>query len=200
MPAVRAGVDGCDGADGDRRRGALFRPRQRLPRRGHDGQRPSDARSRDGRLSLCRCRLRLKPVRTVDRPRPPLHRAGCRDLRRLARRAVDCAPSASSLAPERAMLGPPKPRRLDEPIAVSLEDLVPPDHFYRHLEAKLDLGFVREWVRELLRRAGPAEHRPGRLLQAAAGHVLRGHPLRAPADRDGQPQPGPPLVPRLRPR
>ena len=44
------------------------------------------------------------------------------------------------------MLGPPKPRRLDEPIAVSLEDLVPPDHFYRHLEAKLDLGFVRDWV------------------------------------------------------
>ena len=35
---------------------------------------------------------------------------------------------------------PPKPRRLDEPIAVSLEDLVPQDHFYRHLEAKLDLG------------------------------------------------------------
>ena len=53
---------------------------------------------------------------------------------------------------------------------------------------------------ELLRRAGPAQHRPGRLLQAAAGHVLRGHPLRAQADRDGQPQPGPPLVPRLRPR
>jgi hypothetical protein len=29
------------------------------------------------------------------------------------------------------MLGPPKPRRLDQPIAVSLEDLVPVDHFYR---------------------------------------------------------------------
>src|SRR3954470_20246596 len=46
------------------------------------------------------------------------------------------------------MLGPAKPRRLDEPIAVSLEDLVPNDHFYRHLEAKLDLGFVRDWVLE----------------------------------------------------
>ncbi len=32
------------------------------------------------------------------------------------------------------MLGPPKPRRLREPIAVSLEDLVPPDHVYRHVE------------------------------------------------------------------
>jgi hypothetical protein len=45
------------------------------------------------------------------------------------------------------MLGPAKPRRLDEPIAVSLEDLVPRDHFYRHLEATLDLSFVREWAR-----------------------------------------------------
>src|SRR5215203_2869170 len=47
------------------------------------------------------------------------------------------------------MLGPAKSRRLDEPIAVSLEDLVPTDNFYRHLEAKLDLGFVRDWTREL---------------------------------------------------
>ena len=46
------------------------------------------------------------------------------------------------------MLGPPKPRRLSEPITVSLEDLIPQDHFYRHLEATLDLGFVRELVRD----------------------------------------------------
>ena len=46
------------------------------------------------------------------------------------------------------MLGLPKPRRLDAPITVSLEDLVPQDHFYRHLEATLDLSFVREWVKE----------------------------------------------------
>src|SRR5687768_2590955 len=31
---------------------------------------------------------------------------------------------------------------------VSLEDLVPPDHFYRHLERTRDLSFVREWVRD----------------------------------------------------
>jgi hypothetical protein len=42
------------------------------------------------------------------------------------------------------VLGPPKPRRLDQAIAVSLEDLVPAGNFYRHLEAKLDPGFVRE--------------------------------------------------------
>jgi hypothetical protein len=45
------------------------------------------------------------------------------------------------------VLGPPKPRCLDAPITASLEDLIPPDHFYRHLEAKLDLDFVREWAR-----------------------------------------------------
>lgn len=31
---------------------------------------------------------------------------------------------------------------------VTLEDLVPPDHFYRHLERSLDLSFVRDLVRE----------------------------------------------------
>ncbi len=46
------------------------------------------------------------------------------------------------------MLGPLKPRRLDEPVAASLEDLVPPTNFYRHLEATLDLGFVRGWVKD----------------------------------------------------
>jgi len=33
-------------------------------------------------------------------------------------------------------------------IHVSLEDLVPTDHFYRHLERTLDLSFVREFVQE----------------------------------------------------
>ncbi len=28
---------------------------------------------------------------------------------------------------------------------VSVEQLVPHDHFYRHLERTLDLSFVREW-------------------------------------------------------
>jgi len=52
------------------------------------------------------------------------------------------------------MLGPPKPRRLDRPVAVSLEDLVPRDHFYRHLEATLDLSFVRGWARERYAHGG----------------------------------------------
>jgi transposase len=33
-------------------------------------------------------------------------------------------------------------------VNVSLEDLVPADHFYRHLERTLDLSFVREFVQE----------------------------------------------------
>jgi transposase len=52
------------------------------------------------------------------------------------------------------MLGPPKPRRLDAPITVSLEDLVPQNNFYRHLEARLDLSFVREWTRERYAQRG----------------------------------------------
>src|SRR5919112_335436 len=52
------------------------------------------------------------------------------------------------------MLGPPKPRRVDEPVTASLEDLLPRDHFYRHLEAKLDLSFVRGWVREFYSERG----------------------------------------------
>ena len=33
-------------------------------------------------------------------------------------------------------------------INVSVEELVPQDHFYRHLERTLDLSFVREFVQE----------------------------------------------------
>lgn len=52
------------------------------------------------------------------------------------------------------MLGPAKPRNLDTPIAVSLEQLVPADHFYRYLERKLDLGFVRDRVQNLYAERG----------------------------------------------
>ncbi len=34
-------------------------------------------------------------------------------------------------------------------VAPSLDDLVPANHFYRHLETKLDLTFVRELVQGL---------------------------------------------------
>ncbi len=39
-------------------------------------------------------------------------------------------------------------------VNVSLEDLVPADHFYRHLEHSLDLGFVRELVQPVYAAGG----------------------------------------------
>src|SRR6266705_6001654 len=41
-----------------------------------------------------------------------------------------------------------KERHFAPLINVSLEELVPQDHFYRHLERTLDLSFVREFVHE----------------------------------------------------
>src|SRR5215212_776199 len=37
---------------------------------------------------------------------------------------------------------------------VTLEELVPPDSFYRHLERSLDLGFVRDLVRDAYADSG----------------------------------------------
>jgi transposase len=46
------------------------------------------------------------------------------------------------------MLGPVKPRRVDQPVTSSLDELVPATHFYRHLERTLDLSFVREFAQD----------------------------------------------------
>jgi transposase len=43
---------------------------------------------------------------------------------------------------------------LDRSVVVSLERLVPADHFYRHLDATLDLCFVRDWVADLYAAGG----------------------------------------------
>ena len=52
------------------------------------------------------------------------------------------------------MLGPPKVCSLDQPVAISLEASVPKDHFYRHLDATLDLSFVRAWVADCYAAGG----------------------------------------------
>jgi transposase len=52
------------------------------------------------------------------------------------------------------MLRPLKSRDLDEPVLVSLDDLVPQSHFYRHLERTLDLAFVRDLVRDTYAESG----------------------------------------------
>ena len=44
------------------------------------------------------------------------------------------------------MLGARKVRRGERLVPISLEAAVPADHFYRYLDAQLDLSFVREWV------------------------------------------------------
>ncbi len=49
--------------------------------------------------------------------------------------------------------------RLFMPIAaVSLEDLVPATHFYRHLDRVLDLSFVREFVKTTYAHGGRPSH------------------------------------------
>ena len=52
------------------------------------------------------------------------------------------------------MLASSRLRCLDRPVAVSLEQLVPADHFYRHLDAALDLSVVRVWVADRYASSG----------------------------------------------
>ncbi len=52
------------------------------------------------------------------------------------------------------MLGPPKLRLLDQPIGRSIEELVPQGHFYRFLDATLDLTFVRTWAQDCYAERG----------------------------------------------
>ena len=97
------------------------------------------------------------------------------------------------------MLGPAKPRRLDEPIAVSLEDLVPADNFSRPLEATLDLALVRDWVREVDTERDRASIDPIVFGKLQLVKFCEG--IRSERQLFGHRQlaPGPPLVPRLRP-
>ena len=39
-------------------------------------------------------------------------------------------------------------------VNVSVDDLVPPDHFYRHVDHRLDLSFVRDLVRSCYAAGG----------------------------------------------
>jgi transposase len=47
-----------------------------------------------------------------------------------------------------------KERAFAPKVSVSLEELVPQDHFYRHVQKVLDLSFVHELVRECYAAAG----------------------------------------------
>ena len=61
-------------------------------------------------------------------------------------------PRNSRRRPQR-MMGTKDPQFFPLP-ELSLEDLVPDDHFYRRLEATLDLSFVRELVGPLYAGGG----------------------------------------------
>jgi hypothetical protein len=95
---------------------------------------------------------------------------------------------------------------------VSREELIPPDHAYRHLGRTLDLGFVRDLVRDTYAGAGRPANDPvvvftlplilfvagrrpeGRLLRLVANRrSLRGLPQRR-AD-GGAPRPLPSAPP-----
>ena len=52
------------------------------------------------------------------------------------------------------MLGPCKRRDVERLVPISLEAAVPADHFYRHLDAVLDLSFVRTWVADWYAEGG----------------------------------------------
>jgi len=52
------------------------------------------------------------------------------------------------------MLGPCKARRGERLVPICLEAAVPADHFYRHLDAMLDLSFVRDWVADCYAERG----------------------------------------------
>ena len=59
------------------------------------------------------------------------------------------------------------------PEDISLEDLVPEDNFYRRLQQKLDLSFVRDLVEDLYAASGrPRASISRSLLPFATGDVL----------------------------
>ena len=68
-----------------------------------------------------------------------------------------------------------KERRFAPLIHVSLEELVPKDHFYRHVERTLDLSFVWEFVEKTYAGGGRPSIERARVFQAATRDVFRGH-------------------------
>src|SRR5690242_21880535 len=73
-----------------------------------------------------------------------------------------------------------KERQFAPLVQVSLEQLVPHDHFYRHVERTLDLSFVREFVKETYAGGGRPSIDPVvffklQLIMRSKGGVDRGY-------------------------
>ena len=75
------------------------------------------------------------------------------NIARLIVRGLSIASSAAPRQGARAMMGT-KERAFAPRCNRSLEELVPVDSFYRVLEAKLNLDFVRDWSEIPIRHAG----------------------------------------------
>jgi transposase len=58
-----------------------------------------------------------------------------------------------------------KVRHFTPLVNVSLDELVPPDHFYRHLDRVLDLTFVRDLVRPCYAAGGRPSIDPVRFFK-----------------------------------
>ena len=67
-------------------------------------------------------------------------------------------------------------------VNVSLEELVPQDHFYRHLERTLDLSFVRVFVEKTYAHGGRPSIERARVFQVATRDVFRRDTLRTATD------------------
>jgi transposase len=74
-----------------------------------------------------------------------------------------------------------KARNFAPLINVSLEDLVPQDYFYRHLDKKLDLSFVREFVQQTYAGSGRPSIDPVVFFKLQLVMFFRGNTLRTPA-------------------
>src|SRR3954462_5418322 len=72
------------------------------------------------------------------------------------------------------MLGPAKVRRVDQPVLASLDALVPANHFYRLLESKLDLTFVRDLVRSTYKDGGRPSIDPSIFLKLQLNMFFEG--------------------------
>ena len=68
-----------------------------------------------------------------------------------------------------------KERRFAPLINVSLDELVPADHFYRHLERTLDLSFVRQFVQETYANKGRPSVDPVVFFKLQLVMFLRGY-------------------------
>src|SRR2546422_11748801 len=76
-----------------------------------------------------------------------MSRSGCASPIASYRVLIACLPGNFPSKEFPPMMGT-KARHFAPLIHVSVEELVPHDHFYRHLERTLDLSFVREFVHE----------------------------------------------------